>query len=211
MICPYCATSNAARRQTCQACGAPLASSQELPPDGPANPPPLTARPKTTLDTAALKSAGEQSERLFNTALSAYSTAWRTLGEAIAAGVSGLLLGAAGGALGLGAGGVMCAAVVGLAVGLAQKGFWFTALGAPLGSFIGLALGAVAVALGLGAPAMLLAGTVFGSAAAALGGRLQRRYGWYDRLRPFLGLAGGAAFGLLGALLGTGARFLFIR
>lgn len=149
---------------------------------------------------ALSKKAGE----LAQNAASAYSLAWRTLGEALGIAVSGLVLGLFGGAIGAVGWALLAALAVGAAVGATNKPFWLAALSAPLGALLGAALG---LGLWLAAGRLPLLGVLPAAAlavlAALLGGRPRSGpFLWWERLRPVFGALGGLAFGLAGGAAG---------
>jgi hypothetical protein len=208
VICSWCQTVNDFEAGNCLACGAPL---DEVAPEQVARPVPVAvptgqAVPLTkVLDTQDLRKAGDVAEKIYTGALGAYSIAWRALGEALAIGIASFILGLAGGATRQTVLGIVAGVCLGALVGATTKNFWLTILGAPLGALLGAAIWLLPWALGAGVRGVLytsfgvaLLGAVIGR--RSMGGAKNR----YERLRPWLGAAGGFLFALLGALLGLG-------
>lgn len=208
VICSWCQTVNDFEAGNCLACGAPLdepAPEQTDRPNHVAIPTgkaiPLTEEP----DTEDLRKAGDVAEKIYSGAIGAYSLAWRTLGEALAIGIASFILGLAGGATRQTVLGIVAGVCLGALVGATSKNFWLTILGAPLGALLGAAAWLLPWALGAG-----VRGVLYTSFGLALLGALigQRHVGGaknrYEKLRPWLGAAGGFLFALLGALLGLG-------
>lgn len=220
IVCDWCQTNNSAQEAYCVACGAPLEKTAIKP----AGDPPPSPRPvsKSSISpgasvplgggvtTADLKQVGDSTERLFYGALNAYGMVWQTLAEAIAIGVTALLLGLVGAALRNGLLALLGAVVLGLLVGLLRKNLWLTMLGAPFGALLGAGLWLLPWSLGAGPGGMLPTSWFFAMLGAVIGGRRAPRPGWWDKLRPFLGALGGLAFGLLGLAFGAGARWIAV-
>jgi len=209
VICSWCLTVNPEGQQSCQACGAPLEKPAPEPPAQAQKPGGQLPPVQKEFTTQDLRKAGETAEEVYSRALGAYSLAWRTLGEALAIGVAAFILGLAGAATRQAVLGVAAGVVLGALVGVTTKNFWLTIFGAPLGALAGAALWLLPWALGAGAGGVLY--TAFGLAVlgAILGQRrLNGPKGRYERLRPWLGAAGGLLFALLGALLGAGLDWI---
>jgi hypothetical protein len=203
IICAYCNTVNDARETTCLACGAPLEAPrpQYRPRPKPAPVEPVVTILPTRPQTEDLRIAGQKVEKVYDAVVNTYAIAWRTVGEAISIALTGFALGLIGGATGAGGAGLIGGALVGLAVGLANKMVWFAALSAPLGAFLGCLLWGLAMLFGAGPRGLVYAAMVFAGVTALVGSRSSRKI-WWDYVRPFLGMAGGLAFSLLGLLIG---------
>lgn len=200
--CQWCETLNDAAAEVCIACGAPLVVET-----APYPPPKLyTVQPApapATRQPDEIDELAKNAEKLVQGAAGAYSLFWQTLGEALGIAVSCLVLGFFGGAIGGGGWALLACAAVGLAVGLTTKPFWLAALSAPLGALLGAVIGLAFWLVGMRVPAVaLLPGAVLALLAALLGGKRGGVFQGWQRLRPFLGLIGGFAFGLGGVLLG---------
>jgi hypothetical protein len=215
IVCAWCQTVNQADAETCLACGAPVGRQRlEVTPD---LEPALEIRPTLNLqkiepagqalDTQDLQRVGETAEQVYNQALNLYGLIWRTLGEAFSIALCAFMLGLLGGATSLAFWGVLAGAAIGLAVGLVAKNFWLHLL-TPLALLVGAGIGLLPWALGFGPGGMLLFGLVAALLAAGLGRQALQRSGWWERLRPFVGAAGGLFFSLLGALAGAGLQWL---
>lgn len=208
IACQWCGVLNDEVAAECVACGGPLEA--EVAP----YPPPKLYTVEPALAPATPMAAVEKrpgeidelaqgAEKLMQGAAGAYSLFWQTLGEALGIAVSCLVLGFFGGAIGGGGWALLACAAVGLAVGLTTKPFWLAALSAPLGALLGAVIGLAFWLVGMRVPAVaLLPGAVLALLAALLGGKRGGVFQGWQRLRPFLGLIGGFAFGLGGVLLG---------
>ena len=153
-----------------------------------------------------LRKIGEKVDDAYFIALNTYDIAWRTVAEAIAISVSAFIIGAAGGAAGVGFLGVLGGIALGIAVGLTQKNFYITLISAPGGAMIGLVMGAIFWVTGSSKIYPVIA-ALFAILGAMIGGRRQAaftRRNWWEKLRPFFGALGGLVFGLLGSALGWG-------
>lgn len=206
IVCAWCQTLNSAAEAACIACGAPI---EKLQPVLPSSPP---APPVPPVDVLApkiqeLKQAGENLDEAYSGALKAYSLLWRTLGEIFAIALTAFLLGLLGGMAHLAPLGVVGGAVVGLVVGRVVKSFWWHLL-TPLGLLIGAIIGLLPWALGAGPAGMFFSALLFALLAVWLGRSSVVATGWWQRLRPWLGTAGGLLFGMLGALLGLSLEWL---
>lgn len=206
--CQWCETLNDAAAEVCMACGGPLEVEA-----APYPPPKLYTVAPAPAQAAPIPAAGKQpdeidelaknAEKLAQSAIGAYSLFWQTLGEALGIAVSCLVLGFFGGAIGGGGWALLASAAVGLAVGLTTKPFWLAALSAPVGALLGAVIGLALWLVGVRIPILaLLPGAVLALLAAFLGGSRAGMFQGWQRLRPFLGLIGGFAFGLGGVLLG---------
>jgi hypothetical protein len=219
ITCEFCSTLNPDGNTHCLACGAPLskapkptinpAESASPIPQPAMNPASMTG--KTTTANQQMQQArqiGEQVEDVGRKALYAYSLLWRTLAEAAAIAITGFGIGLIGGATGTAFWGVLGAAGVGLGVGLAIKITTLALFSAPVGLVIGAVIGLLPFVLGGGVKVFVFTTSIFAFLAAVLGGRpfpySQRNL--YEKLRPFIGAAGGLVFGLLGMLVGLGLR-----
>lgn len=207
IVCIWCQTVNDTTARHCVACGGPIEESikNRLTSENKVQPLPVVRRDTTTQD---LKKAGEETEKVYNAALTVYSLVWRTAAEALAIALAALLVGLAGGGTHLSWLGILGGIGLGVAVGLVQKNFWFVLLGAPLGVLAGALVGMLPWAIGFGPGGMVLTAIVLGIAGAIIGNRRVYHPGVYDRLRPFLGALGGLAFASLGALMGSGLAWL---
>lgn len=207
--CQWCETLNDAAAEACMACGGPLQVEA-----APYPPPKLYTVQPAPVQASPIPSAAKQpdeidelaknAEKLAQGAVGAYSLLWQTLGEALGIAVSCLVLGFFGGAIGAGGWALLACAAVGLAVGLTTKPFWLAALSAPLGALMGAVIGLALWLVGVRVPILaLLPGAGLALLAAFLGGKRGGMFQGWQRLRPFLGLLGGFAFGLGGVLLGS--------
>ena len=203
LICAYCHTQNPLDKHSCLACGAPLP--KMLQPAPVVSKPKPIAAPDIPLDT--VRKAGEEVDKLFTTAVYAYSLLWRTVAEALVITLVGLGIGITAGTTGVPFLGVTGGVLVGLAVGWAIKAAYFTMLMAPAGMVLGAVFGLLLWAVGLPRLVVLpmIALAVIGG---WLGGRrvpFRRRNTW-EKIRPLLGMLGGLGFGLIGTLIGWGLQ-----
>ena len=206
ILCDYCNTVNDAEASTCQACGAPIMR-PVVPVEPKVTVPEEPAQP--AFSEADLRKAADKADEVYFTLWNTYAIAWRTLGEAIAIALTGFVLGFLGGVTWQYFPGVLGAGLVGLAVGLTRKQFYFALISAPAGLLLGLGPGALVWALGGDAAVMVYTGLVGAILGAIVGARRNLPFGkrnCWERARPFLGLLGGLAFGLLGTLIGWGLR-----
>jgi len=207
IVCEYCETSNPWDRNTCLACGGPLAR------------PEVDLEPKVTTVEMPGKSpqqqfgdiqkATEKADDVYFTVLNTYAIAWRTVGEAISIALTGFISGFVGGATGALLPGVLGAILIGVAVGFTRKQFYIVLISAPAGLFLGLGLGALSWALGSSPQVMVYSGFLFAIVGAIIGGRRGLSYmqrNCWEKARPLLGAMGGFAFGMFGALIGWGIR-----
>ena len=212
IVCQYCKTVNPVSLKTCQACGAPL-DVKERPKEKPVS----QTRPAPVHNTPAVQNAanlqkarqaGKKVDKTASKALYAYSSVLGSLADAFVIALVGFGIGLAGGATSLSAVGVLGAVILGAAVGSANKHIYLTIIGTPLGFVLGTILWLPLMFLGLGVKGFVFTSTLGAVLASLLFGRLrpvsQRRT--YDKIRPFLGAAGGLAFGLLGMLIGLGLK-----
>ena len=205
VVCAWCQTVNSSDQVACIACGAPIEKPQPAPHPfplaTPSSAPVVHATQKTAPEIQELKQAGESLDKAYTSALNTYSLLWRTLGEIFAIALAAFLLGLLGSMAHLAFLGVLGGAGVGLAVGMVVKRFWWHLL-TPLALLFGAFLGLIPWALGAGPAGMFFSALLFTLLAVWLGRSPMAASGWWERLRPWLGTAGGLLFGLLGALLG---------
>lgn len=206
--CQWCDTLNDPTLEVCIACGGPLeVEAAPYPPPKlytvqPAAAPlaPVPAAPAADTDIDELT---KSAEKLVEGAAGAYSLFWRTLGEALGIAVSCVVTGFFGGAIGAGWWALLACAAIGIAVGMANKPFWLSALSAPVGALIGAVIGLALWLVGMRIPVLaLLPAAGLALLAAFLGSSRGSTFQGWERLRPFLGLLGGLAFGTGGVLLG---------
>ncbi len=205
VLCEYCATPNLMGKKNCVACGAPL----------PKAPPPVP-KPAKTIGKATranrelqeVRETADKAENVARKAMFAYSMIWCTLAEAVAIAICGFGIGLVGGAVGAPALGVIGAVLVGIGVGISTKIYYFALFSAPVGLVIGAVIGLVPFLLGVPAVIFVFTTTLFAFLGAVLYSRnvLYQQRNLYEKLRPFLGAAGGLVFGLLGMLLGVGLK-----
>jgi hypothetical protein len=208
--CEYCATANPKEALVCIACGAPLPTPKPKSTLTPQVEIVSTKVPTSTQKISAqeIRQTGEKLDKVYATAFSTYATLWRTLAEAAVIAITGFGIGFVGGAIGPATIGVIGATVVGLVVGLSRKNYYLTLLGAPIGLIVGV-LFSVLLWFLKASPTIIVLVITLGSILAAWIGSYQTpfsRLNWWEKARPWLGTAGGFAFGLLGALLGYGVR-----
>jgi hypothetical protein len=161
------------------------------------------------LHTVDIKQITGKTDDVYFTVLKTYAIAWRTVGEAIAIALTGIILGFVGGATLVIFPGIFGATLVGLAVGFTRKQFYIVLISAPAGLLLGLALGALIWVLGSGPQVMVYTGLLFAVFGALIGGHRSLPFKYrncWEKARPLLGATGGLAFGILGALLGWGIR-----
>jgi hypothetical protein len=211
LVCSYCNTINPDANTACLACGAPLENLGTPPRLEVVSAGQFATQPASTstFSMQEFKQIGDSSEQLYLSALTTYSTIWRTMGEAISISVTAFILGLTGAATGHPLGAVLGALAVGFAVGITTKRYWLAALSAPLGALFGAVLWMVPWALGVGLGGMVYTIAFFAGLAALVGGRpgLERR-NWWARARPWLGMGGSLLFVILGLLLGYSMRWL---
>lgn len=199
IVCTYCKTLNESGSQACIACGAPLeegAPVMETQPD----PLPFTIQPLENMKQA---NDLDEIQKALLPASYALGAVWRTLGEALAIGLTAFGLGVIGAIVDMAFWALLGAALVGIAVGLSTKKFWPTILGAPLGAFSGMLVGGILWAVGLGATWVLFTSIIGAILGAVVGSRRRAAASnWWDRLRPWLGVLGGIFFGVIGLFVG---------
>jgi hypothetical protein len=218
ITCAFCATLNTATTGNCFACGAPL----ELPKFQPVT---ITRVPEPAVIPTALEDSqpgvpaqpiGDQVKEGLAAVGAGLGLAGigglllRTLAEALAIAGAAIIIGFAAGSAADGvasfawialAGG----ALVGLSVGLVIKRSMFVLFSAPFGALGGVLL---AMLFGLNTPGSVwlpLCATAAACVLAILGGRRNTSAGVfrvYQRIRPWLGLAGGVLFALIGYGIG---------
>jgi hypothetical protein len=223
LTCKYCGASNPTGTDRCVSCGAPI----EIPVVPPVtvttvnspirniNPPANFQRSDTTpeqirdaLDAAPIDDnlkEGLKAAGLGAGALGIGTFFARTASEAAAIAVSTFLIGyfsaSTRNALLALTGGL----VIGLMVGLAFKRPIATLLSAPLGTLIGLIAGKLLQPSLPTMPLPALLALIIGALAAIIGSHNNSTNvvaKWYSRFRPFLGMAGGLVFALLGYVIG---------
>lgn len=219
--CEFCGTLNPGNRKDCLACGAPLParvapalpinparSAADLPwhATNPAKHPGKAVSANRQMQQA--REAGEQVEVIGRKALYAYSLLWRTLAEAASIAMTSFALGLVGGITGTSGLAVPGAVMVGIGVGFAIKISLLALFSAPVGLLVGALVGGMFYLISGSVWALTGFAALFAFLAALLGGHNIRRgnVNFYEKLRPFIGAAGGLVFGLLGMLLGIGLR-----
>jgi hypothetical protein len=215
LTCDYCASHNPIGETRCVACGAPLPLPS--PPvtkitrvETPITPPPAFSTPAEPIGEELKKAAGAIGSTIGALSIGTYLL--RTAAEAVAIAVSAFIIGLNAGSaptnlhgntlyflLALGGGGL-----VGLCIGLVSKRVVWTLLSAPFGALLGTV---AAIFLQLNQPRQpwMAIFALGGAVLLALLGSYRSSGGLipcYQRLRPFLGLAGGLVFGLLGYAAG---------
>jgi hypothetical protein len=210
--CPFCNTLNDPAEKTCVGCGAPLDVPTPPPvtrPEvaQPAFQPAKTASPFDSTDSQKLQAGTQQVERLYTGAISAYHAVWSITSDAIAIAIVAFILGAVGGATGMGFWGVLGAMLVGLFVGYTEQSFWVNIIASPAGALIGIVGWAVVWAAGFGSKGMVFAATGLACIGALVGARRRTTpLGCGAVVRPLLGAAGGFFFALLGLVIGLTIR-----
>jgi hypothetical protein len=213
LTCAFCAAQNPAGTARCLACGAPI----EIPVTPPyrvtvvEDTPPLVTPANSALDPAPVSEQLKDGLTAVGAGLGVMGIVgfiFRTLAEALAIAISAAIVGYCSGSMNrqlhgpimlflIAAGG---GALIGLAVGSVIKRGIFVILSAPFGTLLGVV---IALILNLNKPMTPwypLCGLVGGVSLALLGGHPNAtgRFRVYQRLRPWLGLIGGALFGMLG-------------
>jgi hypothetical protein len=204
--CEYCSTSNPWEASTCQACGASI-----IPPKNDLEPQKISIQPTQTssIESEDIQDAVDKADQAYLTILNTYAIAWRTVGEAISIGVTGLILGFSGGVTDLIFPGVLGAILVGLTVGFSRKQFFLVIISAPAGLFVGMVIGMLIWLMGSQPQVIVYTGLVFATLGAILGSKRNipfRQHNCWEKARPVLGAFGGFLFGLFGAFLGWGVR-----
>lgn len=218
LTCDHCATLNPGGRATCIACGAPLV---------PPAPPPLrvteieSPQPAPEIQTPLPQSSDvdnisrqiKEGAALVGSSLGGLgigTLVLRTLAEAIAIAVAAIVVGVNSGSvarnnylpllmLALVGGGL-----IGLCVGSVTKRFLFSLLSAPVGALLGSVTGVLLQLNKTTFPWMALLSLAGAVLLALLGGKraAATKLACYQRARPWLGLAGGLLFGLIGFAAG---------
>lgn len=219
--CAYCATLNPASSSNCIGCGAPIVLPKFQPVTVTNVPEPVNIpTPLESLQSAVpAQPIGSQVKQGLAAVGAGLGLAGigglllRTLAEALAIAVAAVIIGftagsAADGNTPFGLIALIGGALVGLSVGLVIKRSMFVLFSAPFGALGGTLL---AMAFGLNTPGAVwlpLCATVAACTLAILGGRRNTSAGVfrvYQRVRPWLGLAGGVVFALIG--YGVGRLF----
>jgi hypothetical protein len=205
IVCAYCATLNGPGSTECIACGAPLEAAGPIMNAQP-EPLPFVIQPLENMKGA---NDFEQIQKALLPASHALGLVWRTIGEALAIGLTAFGLGVVGAIFDMAAWALLGAILVGIAVGLSRKNLWPTILGAPLGGLAGLLVGGILWAVGLG-PIWVVFISIVGAILGATIGSRRRAAGAnrWDKLRPWLGALGGLFFGVMGLLIGEGFQQL---
>jgi hypothetical protein len=209
-ICEYCATANPVEALVCNACGAPLPIPKPKSTLAPEIEIISTRTPSITqnIPTQEIRQTGEKLDKAYTAAFSAYATLWRTLAETAAIAITGFGIGFVGGAMGPATLGLIGATAVGLVVGLSHKNYYLTLLGAPIG-LVASVLISILLWFLKASPTTIVIIITLGSILAAWIGSYHIPPGhlnWWEKVRPWLGTAGGFVFGMLGVLLGYGIR-----
>jgi hypothetical protein len=206
LICPFCDSVNPVQDE-CQACGGPLeaAGSRIVQEAVKEHEIPLAETEYFRDEPAGVDEVQElarTANQVGRTALGAYSLLWRTLAEAGAIALVGFVLGTLGGLTALRPWGILAGGLVGAAVGRSHKRTLGILLGAPAGALLGVLGGIVLMLIGLPPQALLVAAAAGALIGAPLGSRPYGMFRWWQKLRPWLGLFGGLAFGFLGMIIG---------
>jgi hypothetical protein len=229
LTCKYCGANNPAGTDRCVSCGAPI----EIPAVPPVTvttintptrniPSPINSqRADTTpeqindaLDAAPINEQlkeGLKAAGLGAGALGVGTFFARTASEAAAIAVSTFLIGYFSAATHSAFIALTGGLVIGLMVGLAVKRPIGALVSAPLGTILGLIAGKLVQSNMSRLPIPALLGLVGGALLAIIGSRRTSNNvvaKWYGRFRPFLGMAGGFLFALLGYVIG---KFLIMK
>jgi hypothetical protein len=205
IVCAYCETLNESGSSECIACGAPLEAVEPVV-ETQSDPLPFEIQPLENMKQA---NDLEEFQKALIPASYALGTVWRTLGEALAIGLTAFGLGALGAITDMAVWALLGAALVGIVVGRSTKNFWRTILGAPLGALFGMLVGGTMWSVGLGSKWVVFT-TMIGALLGAVigGGRRTRGSNLWDRLRPWLGALGGIFFGVIGLFVGESIQQL---
>lgn len=223
LTCKYCGASNPPATDRCASCGAPI-DIPIMPPvtvttiSTPARniaPPVSAQRADTTneqirdaLDAAPINDQlkeGLKAAGLGIGALGAGTFFARTASEAASIAFSTFLVGYISSATGNQWLALPGGLIIGLMVGLAVKRPLGALLSAPLGTILGLAAGFLLQSSLPTLPLPPLLALIGGALLAIIGSRRSSSNvvaKWYGRFRPFLGMAGGFLFALLGYIIG---------
>jgi hypothetical protein len=223
LTCTYCGAKNPAGTDRCNACGAPI-EIPVVPPvrvtinNTPArniSQPVAAQRADTTpeqirdaLDAAPINEQlkdGLKAAGLGVGALGVGTFFARTAAEAASIAFSSFMVGYLSGEIRSWLLALAGGLVIGLMVGLAVKRPIWVLLSAPLGSIIGWSVGSVLKSSLPTLPLPALLALAGGALLAIIGSRRSSTNvvaKWYGRLRPFLGMAGGFMFALLGYVIG---------
>jgi hypothetical protein len=223
LTCVYCGANNPAGTNRCKACGAPI----ELPivppvrvttintPARNITPPAMAQRADTSpeqirdaLDAAPINDQlkdGLKAAGLGIGALGVGTFFARTASEAASIAFSAFMVGYLSGMVNNGLIALAGGLVIGLMVGLAVKRPIGALLSAPIGTILGMIAGNLLQPGVPSLPLTALLALIGGALAAILGSRRSSTNvvaKWYGRLRPFLGMAGGFMFAMLGYVIG---------
>lgn len=219
LTCRYCGAENSAGTSRCKSCGAPI-EVPITPPvhvttvNTPANPnlnATTVSRPDTTPEQIVDAIQGIPMNNSLKEGLIAAGTGIGSLGvgtfiartaaEAASIAVSAFLVGYFAAQTSNILLGLFGGTLIGLMVGLVVKRPLAVVFSAPLGTILGLAAGYFlqSSVSSLSLPTLL--GSVAGALFGVIGGKRNANNAvskWYSRLRPFLGMAGGFVFALIG-------------
>ncbi|MBI9050936.1 MAG: hypothetical protein JEZ00_16055 [Anaerolineaceae bacterium] len=200
LVCEYCQSSNPNNEKDCIACGAPLPKVKKK------------SVPKKNINkNSSLLKKEDKSVELATQAARLYSSIWLAIFDAIIIAAVSFTLGLAGGVFNQTVLGVLGAAALGISVGLTVKGGILTLISAPLGLLIGSFLCIAAMIFHLPPFVYMLLLSICTCLAAMLGGHkspYKYRTIWY-KIRPFLGMAGGILFGVIGMGIGLGLQVVY--
>ena len=213
--CVFCGVRNDPARETCFACGAPLALARPAPVVTPLNETPVVpleafpSTPQTPVEPIKQQLAeGVAAVGAGLGLVGVGGLVMRTIAEALAILIAALVIGFNAGRVSPFPGGwflylllaVGGSAFVGIAVGSVVKRAVFVLFSAPFGALLGVGA-AILLKLNTARTPWLPLFAIAGACALALlGGRSNRtaRFAGYQRFRPLLGAIGGIIFGLIG-------------
>lgn len=223
ITCKYCGASNPAGSAHCRACGAPI----EIPVVPPVsvttiNTPPRTITPPVTtqradttpeqirdaVDAAPINDQLKEGLKAAGLGLGTLGVGTffaRTAAEAAAIAFSSFIIGYFAAATRSALIALVGGLVIGLMVGLAVKRPIGALLSAPLGTIVGLIAGKFLQPSLPALPLPALLALILGGLLAIIGSRRSSSNPvgkWYGRFRPFLGMAGGFLFAMLGYVIG---------
>lgn len=200
-VCTYCNTVNELQSEACIACGAPLEKMTPLP-AARSEPESFVIQPLENMNRVGEL---DSLQTTLKTITSSSGAILRTAGEALAVAFTAFGLGVTGATTDQASWAVLGAILAGVVVGVVEKNFWPTILGAPSGTLVGLIIGWIVWASGGGAEWMIFSCTA-GALAGAIIGSHRRRTGanWQRLLRPVFWMSAAVIFVILGLLVGEG-------